>query len=198
MYEEYVIMKVYLQLHDMLEKEIKILEIDTSLVVKKLLELWAEKTFDGDIRDTYYDFIERAHCKREECERIFRLREKWDKNIYTIKEKRQLLSDEEKVVVKEEHEVEVTDAWAFSKTLTMQGMIPIRKKEKHRISFKHEGVVFDIDTYKWIPTFLEIEGPSWEVIFKWVKKLFLDKQEQLVWWSRMVFDRYDIPYIYCD
>lgn len=193
-----VFIGLYLYLAHMLEKEIKILEIDTRLVVKKLLDFWALKTFEGNICDTYYDFLDRAEFKRDESERIFRLREKWDKSIYTIKEKKHILSAQEKVVVKEEHEVEVPDAWAFAKTLTMQGMIAIRKKEKHRISFKLGSVVFDIDTYKWIPTFLEIEWPSWDVIFDWVAKLFLHKQEQLVGWSRMVFDKYNVPYTYCD
>lgn len=182
----------------MLEKEIKILEIDVAFVTDKLLKLWAKKTFEWHISDTYFDFHDKAKYKHQEAARIFRLREKWNKSIYTVKETKELLSKKEKVVVKEEHEVEVSDPWTFSKTLKMQGMIPIRKKQKHRVSFKLDAIAFDIDTYEGIPTFIEIEWPSWKVIFEWIKHLFLEEKERLVGGSRMIFDRYNVPYTYCD
>ena len=40
----------------MVEKELKILEIDTQAVETKLLELGAVKHFEGNIHDVYYDF----------------------------------------------------------------------------------------------------------------------------------------------
>ena len=182
----------------MLEKEIKILEVDTLCVVEKLLELWAEKTFDGHISDMYYDFHERVAYKREESEKIFRLRQKWDTSIYTVKHKKRELWGEEGVVVNEEYETIITDTRLFIKNLKEQGMTEVRKKEKHRMSYRIDGVAFDFDTYEGIPTFLEIEGPSAKVIHNWIEKLLLQGRECLIWGSRMVFDRYKVPYIYCD
>jgi len=60
----------------MLEKEIKILEIDVAQVQKTLLELGAEKTFEGFIHDIYYDFPDTDKNKMEANGRIFRLRKK--------------------------------------------------------------------------------------------------------------------------
>ncbi len=182
----------------MLEKEIKILEVDTSYVVEMLIEHGAEMTFDGDISDTYYDFLDRVEHKREEAQKIFRLRQKWDKSIYTVKNKKRELWEEEGVVVNEEYETIIADTRKFIKVLKKEGMIPIRKKQKHRMSFKLGNVAFDFDTYEGIPTFLEIEGPSGDVIHSWIRKLFLEGRERLVWGSRMIFDKYKVPYVYCD
>ena len=182
----------------MLEKEIKILEVDTSYVVQLLVGHGAEMTFDGHISDTYYDFKDRVKYKREEAQKIFRLRQKWDTSIYTVKNKKRELWEEEGVVVNEEYETIIADTRKFIKALKKEGMIPIRKKKKHRMSFKLGNVAFDFDTYEGIPTFLEIEGPSAKVIHNWIDKLLLQGRESLVWGSRMLFDRYKVPYMYCD
>ena len=181
----------------MLEKEIKILDVDISEITKKLLEMWAEKTFEGHVRDVYFDFHDRVENKREEAEKIYRLRQKWEKTIYTVKHKKYLEIEAENVMVKEEVETPVGDFEDFSKMLEMQWMQTIRKKEKYRATYTLDDIVFDFDTYNGIPTVLEIEGPSGEKIFDWIKKLLLHEKEHLVWGSRMLFDRYKVPYTYC-
>lgn len=193
-----VFIKLHLYICSMLEKEIKILEVDTFTAVKKLLEFWAKNTFDGNIIDTYYDFEQRVHKKYEEAQKIYRLRQKWAKSIYTVKDKKTQESIDQGVTIKEEIETGIEDPEKFAKILTMQWMIPIRKKQKHRISFQIDDVAFDFDTYEWIPTCLEIEWPDSETIFHWVEKLFLHKKEQLVGWSRVLFHRYNKPYTYCN
>jgi len=62
----------------MLEKEIKILDVDVSELEKKLEAIGAKKTFDGFIHDVYYDFPhdeENSH-KMEDNKRLFRVRKK--------------------------------------------------------------------------------------------------------------------------
>ena len=46
-----------------------------------------------------------------------------------------------------------------------------RSYQKHRISYELNGVKFEIDTYPNIPTFLEIEAPSEEIIQDYVQRL---------------------------
>jgi predicted adenylyl cyclase CyaB len=181
----------------MLEKEIKILEVDTSEIIDKLLSLWAEKTFEGHVRDVYFDFHNRVENKKEEAEKIYRLRQKWEKNVYTVKHKKYLEIELENVMVKEEVETWVANFDDFSKMLEMQWMTAIRKKEKYRASYVLNDIVFDFDTYNGIPTVLEIEWPSGDKIYDWIKKLLLHEKELLVWGSRMLFDRYQVPYTYC-
>jgi len=150
----------------MLEKEIKILEVNTVQVIEKLLHLGAEKTFEGHIKDVYFDFHDNVENRKQEAEKIFRLRKKWAKNVYTVKHKKYSQIDLENVMVKEEVETPVGDFEKFSKMLEMQWMSAIRKKEKYRQSFRLWDIAFDFDTYEWIPTFLEIEGKSWDQIYE--------------------------------
>jgi len=155
----------------MLEKEIKILEINILEVQNKLLELGAEKTFEGFVHDIYYDFPNGESNKMEANGRLFRLRKKGEEHIYTIKRKRKKIKKDEKINAKDEHETPITDIESFAKVLEKYGMEKTREKKKHRISYKLEGMEFDIDTYENIPDFLEIEGPDGDTIQQWVQKL---------------------------
>ncbi len=142
----------------MLEKEIKILEIDHAAVVKKLESLGANKTFEGFIHDVYYDFPEDAPQNKMEANgRMFRLRKKGEDHIYTIKNKRKKVAKQEGVIAKDEHETSITNIESFAKVLEKYGMQKIREKKKHRISYSLEDMEFDIDFYEGIPEFLEIE-----------------------------------------
>lgn len=80
----------------MLEKEIKILEINKEEIVEKLLELGAEKSFEGFVHDIYYDFPDDAPKDKMAANgRMFRLRQKGEDHIYTIKNKRTQVSKQE-------------------------------------------------------------------------------------------------------
>ena len=182
----------------MLEKEIKILEIDHEEVVKTLEGMWAEKTFEGFIHDIYYDFPDDDTHKMEANGRMFRLRRKGEDHIYTIKNKRKKIKKKEGVVAKDEHETPISNIESFSKVLEKYGMTKTREKKKYRISYQLKGMEFDIDFYEGIPEFLEIEGPDGDTIQEWVKKLKLSEYKQLLWGSRKLFKYYDIPYIYAD
>ena len=182
--------------NNMLEKEIKILEIDREEVVKKLLDLWAEKTFEWYIHDIYYDFPDDVTHKMEANNRMFRLRKKGEEHIYTIKRKRKEYQETEGAHAKDEHETPVTNITSFAKVLEKYGMKKTREKKKHRVSYRLENMEFDFDIYEWIPEFLEIEWPSWDEIQKWVEKLGLEEYEQMLWGSRKIFKRYKVPYRY--
>jgi predicted adenylyl cyclase CyaB len=183
----------------MLEKEIKILEINKEEIVAQLLELWAEKTFEGFIHDIYYDFPDDAPKNKMEAKgRMFRLRQKGEEHIYTIKNKRKKIKKKEGVVAKDEHETPISNIESFAKVLEKYGMSKIREKKKHRVSYAFDGMEFDFDVYENIPEFLEIEGPDGDTIQKWVVKLWLEKYEQMLGWSRKIFKHYDVPYMYHD
>ena len=156
----------------MLEKEIKILEIHSQEVQNKLLELGAEKTFEGFIHDVYYDFPDDVENKMEANGRIFRLRKKGEEHIYTIKNKRKEIKKSEEINAKDEHETPITNIESFAKVLEKYGMQKTREKKKQRISYEYDGVVFDIDDYQnGIPVLLEIEAQNQETIDVWISKL---------------------------
>jgi len=165
----------------MLEKEIKILEIDKDVIVAQLLELGAEKTFEGFVHDIYYDFPDDAPKNKMEANgRMFRLRQKGEEHIYTIKNKRKKIKKAEGVVAKDEHETPISNIESFAKVLEKYGMSKIREKKKHRVSYALDGMEFDFDIYEGIPEFLEIEGPDGDTIQQWVVKLGLEKYEQML------------------
>lgn len=183
----------------MLEIEIKILEIDSQELQNTLLQLGAQKTFEGFIHDIYYDFPDELENKMEANGRMFRLRKKGEEHIYTIKNKRKVLRGEEGVVKKDEHETSITNIESFAKVLEKYGMKKTREKKKQRISYEYDGVVFDIDDYQnGIPILLEIEAQSKEVIDIWIQKLWLSEHKVLSWGSRKLFKYYNIPYTYLD
>jgi len=183
----------------MLEKEIKILEINKDEIVARLLELGAEKTFEGFIHDVYYDFPDDAPKNKMDANgRMFRLRQKGEEHIYTIKNKRKKIKKREWVVAKDEHETPISDIESFAKVLEKYGMEKIREKKKHRVSYKLDWLEFDFDLYEWIPELLEIEWPDGDTIRSWVSKLWLDGYEQMIGWSRKIFKHYGIEYLNFD
>jgi adenylate cyclase class IV len=186
----------------MLEKEIKILDVDVEKLQKKLEDLWAKKTFEWYIHDIYYDFPDEDKNKMEANKRIFRVRRKWDIHMYTIKRKRNKKSEwgEKWVKIADEGEREITDVESFTKVLEKYGMKAIREKKKYRISYALDWIEFDIDDYFWqddrslIPPLLEIEASSKEEIKNWIKKLWLEKHKQVDWGSKKLFKNYWVDY----
>lgn len=132
----------------MLEKEIKILEIDKEKLIKTLENLGAKRTFEGVVHDVYYDFPDDDAHKMEANNRLFRLRRKGEEHIYTIKRKRKKIKKEEKINAKDEHETPITNIESFAKVLEKYGMEKTREKKKHRVSYAFDSMEFDIDSYE--------------------------------------------------
>lgn len=182
----------------MLEKEVKILEIDKEKLIKKLNELWAEKTFEWDIHDIYYDFCSWTKQKMQENDRLFRIRKRWDKYLYTIKRKR-MKADvwwEDWVKIADEWEWYVTDIKWFETVLEKYWMKKVREKKKFRTSFSLPWFEFDIDEYEWIPHLLEIEAHTKEEIDDMIIKLWLEKHVIKSFGSRWLFEYYWKDYLY--
>lgn len=182
----------------MLEKEIKILEIDEKKIIKILEDIWAKKTFDGFIHDIYYDFPSDGKNKMELNNRIFRVRKKWEIHLYTIKRKRTTKNEwwEKWYKIADEWEREITNVESFTKVLENYWMIKVREKKKHRISYSLDSIEFDIDKYDDIPILLEIEANSIEEIEKYIKLLKLENHIKKDFGSRWLYEYYWLDYSY--
>ena len=187
----------------MLEKEIKILDVDVKKLTDKLEKFWATKTFEGYIHDIYYDFPDgEGTDKMEANKRLFRVRRKGDIHMYTIKRKRNKKSEwgEEWVKIADEWEREITDVESFTKVLDKYGMKQTREKKKFRISYSLDNIEFDIDDYFYeedrskIPPLLEIEAMTKQEILDWIEKLWLSDHRQEKWGSRKLFAHYGVEY----
>lgn len=189
----------------MLEKEIKILDINPEEIIAKLEGFGAKRTFEGFVHDVYYDFPEEdENNKMEDNKRLFRVRKKGETHMYTIKRKRNKKKDwwEKWVKIADEGEREISDVESFQKVLDKYGMEKIREKKKHRISYQLMHLEFDIDDYyiwdnsKIIPPLLEIEARSKEELEIMVKKLELQDHQIETWGSRKLFEHYNQEYNY--
>ncbi|MBB1564814.1 CYTH domain-containing protein [Candidatus Gracilibacteria bacterium] len=182
----------------MLEKEIKILDIDQEKTIQILEKLGAKKTFEGYIHDIYYDFEEGENQKMEQNKRLFRVRKKGDLHLYTIKRKRNKKSEgaEKGIKIADEAEYEITDVESFSSVLEKYGMRKIREKKKFRISYKLGEVEFDIDKYDEIPTLIEIEAKSKEEIKYFISVLGFDNHTVKKFGSRKLYKYYNKEYLY--
>lgn len=172
----------------MLEKELKILEIDKEKLIQKLEELGAKKKFEGYIHDVYYDFEkEKWEDSMENMERRFRIRKKWEDHLYTIKKR----EEHDKLKVAQESEYKITDIEWFQRVVEKYGMKQIREKSKYRLSYEIDDFVFEIDEYEGIPPILEIEGPSYLNIKLWVEKLEVGHLPQKRFGARGLFKYYE-------
>ena len=57
------------------------------------------------------------------------------------------------------------------------GLKPKAEQESYRETWVYGDVEMCIDTWPWIPTFIEIEGPSEKIVWETAKKLGLDKSK---------------------
>lgn len=136
---------------DLMEREVKILEIDTAYVLKEIHEHDPRMTFHGIVDDTRYDF---PPGHKPLIEETMRIRKKTDTQVLTIKRKN--VSNE--IKEREEFEVTLNHPEKFEEMFTAMGLIPVHVKKKVRFSFDIENVTLDLDLYYGIPPLLEIEG----------------------------------------
>ncbi|MEK6939549.1 MAG: CYTH domain-containing protein [Nanoarchaeota archaeon] len=161
----------------MREIEVKILEVEVASLKRKLESWGAKKVFEGELTASYYDF---SNGKLGKGGLVLRLRKKsgTEQTVeLTLKEK---ISQTEAKIMKE-YEVAVTNFEAMQKILYGLGLRETKVARKHRISYQLDDVHFDLDTFPGIPTFLEIEAPTLEIVKEYVTKLGYSMAEAKPW-----------------
>lgn len=92
----------------------------------------------------------------------------------------------------EEVEIAVDSYEATKLFLKKVGFIEKHEVEKKRTRWQLEDIVFDIDTWPAIPTFIEIEAESWEDIDNGTELLGLNPEERKICSANQVYRLYDI------
>lgn len=146
------------------EYEVRVLEIDSDSIIRKLDELGAE--FQGDyLQQRYvYDFIPKIEGK------WIRLRTNGDKTTLTIKN---VVSS--KIDGTQELEIEVDDFEKTNLILNELGFLAKGYQENRRRQYLLDGVEVDIDSWPLIPTYLEIEGQCEEDVYQILEKLDISR-----------------------
>ena len=142
----------------MKEIEIKILEIDESMIRQKL-DTFAEKKGDKIllITVTYSNPYNDA---------LIRIRLINEKTLFTVK----VPVRDAAFKVREEYETLVNDHTILEKQLRALGFQPVMLQEKMRTTYTYMDAEIVIDQYPQIPAYLEIEGPK-EQILQIIEKL---------------------------
>jgi len=171
----------------MTEIEVKILEINREEVEKKLLELGAKKTFEGELYALMFDF-EGDPLIREK--KTLRLRKEGEKVVFTYKDQ---TSDTE-AKISHEVEVEVSDFEKMKEILEALGLKVVIKNRKTRTIYELNGTHFALDKYKdeWdsIPEFLEIEAEDIATIDKYASELGFSKGDYKTWNMKGLVEHY--------
>jgi len=165
------------------EIEVKVIEIDKDLMIKKLIALGAKKVFEGNIDAISYDSDDNFLTSQDS---FVRLRRKGDKVELTYKKK----ISQEGAKVMEEIETEVSNFDTMHKILLELRLLPASDYKKKRTSYQIGSTLFEIDEYEDIPPYMEIEAPSLEIINEFIEKLNIDKDKVKNWTGKQVMDHY--------
>jgi adenylate cyclase, class 2 len=172
----------------MTEVEVKILEIDPPELEKKLLDLGAKKTFEGELLAYHFDFVDESITK---AKNVLRLRKEGDKTTFTFK--KHIQSNEAKI--REELEVEVSD---FDIMLRILGELGLQTKHvttKRRTVYSLPDVHFALDNltgeHDSVPEYLEIETEDVETLHKYVEMLGYSNDDCKKWTQEDVIKYYE-------
>lgn len=148
------------------EYEVRVLEIDKEKLIKKLEKLGATKVADFDYKRRIYNFTPRNQYK------WIRLRTDGTKTTLTIKELKSLEIDGTKEI-----EIEVSDFDETNNILNELGYIAHTYQENKRTRYVLNDVELDIDSWPYIPTYLEIEGKDEKAVKDMIKLLEVDEEK---------------------
>lgn len=152
----------------MIEKEIRILEVDKEDFIKKLLNLGAVLVSEDTIQKRYvYDIDENDKNK------WIRLRTNGHETTLTVKQ----IIDKHSIAGTDEIEVRVSDFDATDKLLNKMGIFHRNYQENIRTIYKIEDMEISIDTWPLIPTYVEIEGSKEEEIIDLINKFNIEKEK---------------------
>lgn len=147
------------------EIEAQFLDIDKDTIRAKLKQLGAQLIKPEILmRRTVFDISK--HC-------FARVRDEGDKIVMTYKN----VSDETSILGTKEVNITVNDYEDAVLLLQSCGLEIKARQETKREIWQYKNVEICIDTWPWLPTFMEIEGPTEESVWNTAKKLGYAKEQ---------------------
>ncbi len=171
------------------EFEIKFLEVDVPSLEKKLLEIGATKTGEYDYTRTIFYFTENHVGGRDGWMRV---RTDGQETTLTFKKsiKEKTEDGEMKNIGMNEIEIIVDNYERTCQMMKAMGLIEDKVEKNKRIRYTKGDVVFDIDFWPFIPTYLEIESTSYEKVKIGAKELGLDPEAGVIGTAGSVYKIY--------
>lgn len=176
-------------LHKNTEIEVRFLNIDKGVLAGKLRTLGAEEIPEHMTEEViFYD----PDLKWRDVEKRFvRLRKKGESIVLTYKHNMQgtTLSGVEEI------EFPVPEMEKVSLLLQRLNLMPYRRQQKLRHSFRFQGASIDIDTWPTVPPYAEIEGESEAHVRGIALALGLDWSQKVTDDALVVLEKhYNIPF----
>jgi adenylate cyclase class 2 len=167
------------------EIEAKFIDIDKRKLCQKLIEKGAVLEHPEILmRRKVYDYPDKRLNKIGGWVRV---RDEGDKITLTYKQ-----TNERTLQGTKEISIIVNDFEKTCKFLEAIGMVEKSYQETKRERWKYKGVEITIDTWPWIPTFVELEGSNEEIVKEVAKDLELD-------WEKAMYGSVEVIYkIYYD
>lgn len=173
----------------MIENEIKILNINHIIVMKHLESHGAQGSQPITIQDRYYDTSDQTLESQNLRMRIRSI----NNTDHCITKKTKLSDSDSRHKSMKEEDLVVDSREQWHSILSGLGLLCQRTKQKTRISYRLDDMIFDIDFYDNIPPILEIEWYDVDMIYHWIRVLWLQHHTQVKRGSRKLFKHYNIP-----
>ncbi len=169
------------------EIEAKILKIDIFSLEQRLAQIGAKRIAEKLFRITTLDYPDLPLDRQAAW---VRLRD--DGETVTLAYKQRLGALEARGLGKdsgmEEVEITVSDFETSIQFLKKIGMIEKFMQEKKRITWQKGEVVYDIDTWPRLESYLEIEAPTWEEVDAAIKELGFNVEDKVICSATQVYE----------
>lgn len=168
------------------EFEAKFLDVNPSEIERKALALGGRKVFDRMYHRAVFDYPDLRLDKQAAWVRV---RDEGDQVTMAFKQRTGTgasdgSSNDGGMV---EEEVTVSDFATACRILRHIGLTDKFFIENRRVRYEFDDVEVDVDWYPQLEPFLEIEGPSWEVVDMAIAKLGLDPKDKKVFSATQIY-----------
>jgi len=173
------------------EIEVKFLDINPEVIIKKLESIGGTRVFERLYRRTVFDYPD---WRLDAIGAWVRLRDEGDKITLTYKQRLGIKPSGNFGTDEGMEEIEVTVDSYDKMALLLQkiGFTIKGYQENRRIRYLCHGIEYDIDFWPNIPPYLEIEADSWEKIGEGMRALELDPQKKLITSTTQIYTHYGI------
>lgn len=171
------------------EFEIKFLEVDVPELEKKLVAFGAKKVADYEYSRALFDYPD---FRMNKVESWIRVRTDGKESTLTYKKiiKENPTDQGSKDVGMKEIEVKVEDYAKTCEIMKCIGMVIKREEKNKRTRYAKGDVVFDIDSWPFIPTYVEIESSSYEKAKDAARELGFDPEVGIIGTAATVYKKY--------
>ncbi|MFA5750959.1 MAG: class IV adenylate cyclase [Candidatus Paceibacterota bacterium] len=173
----------------MQEYELKFLEVNVKELEKKLLSIGAEKVGEYDLDRINFDYPD---FRLRKIHAWLRLRTDGKETTLTYKQniKGDSIDGRTKNIGCKEIEIKIDNFENGKVLLETLGFIPSIFENNKRIKYKKDDVIYDIDSWPFIPTYLEIETISYEKAKEVAREIGLDGEQGVIGSAGSIYKMY--------